>query len=323
MPGSIERRMVSLEHPDAVLEFPLADIRGARDGPTVAIISGMHGGEFSGPLAAIRLIQAIEPDALAGRLLIVPVLSTQAFMQRTMQLSPVDQREVHYVWPGRPSGTYSESLIDLVFGVVKDAEFLLDLHAGEMAQALQPYVCVPWLDDGPRWDASLMLASAFDVPFVDRRALADTPLALPKVLLDRGIPNVWTEIGRNGLTDEHYTALQYDGLVNLLRQLHMLAGEARMFSPRLVGPRHWSVYADRSGVWLPAVGPYDHVTVGQHLGELVDYFGQRLAAFSSPADALVEYIARNPAINAERKPHGYAWHQLLVQMVEDPSGPTA
>jgi predicted deacylase len=79
------------------------------------------------------------------------------------------------------------------------------------------------------------------------------------------------------------------------------------------------VYAERSGIWLPAVGPYDHVVRGQPLGELVDYFGQRLETFFAPADALVEYIASNPAINAERKPHGYAWHQLLVQLVEDPA----
>jgi uncharacterized protein len=310
--------MVTAQHADAPLEFPLADIRGARDGPTMAIIAGMHGGEFSGPLAAMRLIQAVDPDELVGRLLIVPVLSTQAFMLRNMQLSPIDQREVHYVWPGNPRGTYSEALIDLVYSVVQDADYLLDLHSGEMAQALEPYVCVPWVADGPLWESSLMLASAFDVPFVDRRALQETPLALPKVLLDRGIPNVWTEIGRNGLTDERYTTLQYDGLVNLLRQLRMVPGEPRTFTPRVVGPRHWGVYAERSGVWLPVVGPCDHVTRGQALGTLVDYFGEPLEAFTSPGDALVEYISSNPAINAARKPHGYAWHQLLVQLVEDP-----
>ena len=146
----------------------------------MAIISGVHGGEFSGPLAATRLIRTVDPDVLAGRLLIVPVLSTQAFMQRNMQLSPVDQREVHFVWPGNPTGTYSDALIDLLFGAVKDADFLLDLHAGEMAQALAPYVVVPWLADGPLWEASLTLAKAFDVPFVARRTLAETPLALPK-----------------------------------------------------------------------------------------------------------------------------------------------
>ena len=90
---------------------------------------------------------------------------------------------------------------------------------------------------------------------------------------------MWTEIGRNGLTEERYTALQFDGLMNVLRRLQMLPGEPHPFSPRVVGPRHWTVYAERS---------------------------------------LVEYISSNPGINAERKPHGYAWHQLLVQMADDP-----
>src|SRR5258708_36469714 len=135
MPGTLERRLVAAAHLDGTLEFPLADIRGARDGPTVAIISGMHGGEFSGPLAAMRLIRTLDPDELAGRLLIVPVLSTQAFMQRNMQLSPVDQRELHYVWPGNPGGTYSEALIDLLLGVVKVADVRRDPHAGQIAQA--------------------------------------------------------------------------------------------------------------------------------------------------------------------------------------------
>src|SRR5712691_10088939 len=238
MTGQVERRMITAQHRDGSLEFPLADIRGARDGPTVAIITGMHGGEYSGPLAAMRLVQQTDPGALAGRLLIVPVLSTQGFLLRTMQLSPIDEREMHYVWPGNPEGTYSEALIDMLFGVVKDSDYLLDLHSGEMAQALEPYVCVPWLTDGPLWDASLMLGQAFNVPFVDRRAIADTPLALPKALLDRGIPNVWTEIGRNGLTDERYTSLQYDGLVNVLRILDMMPGEPRAFAPRVVGPQH-------------------------------------------------------------------------------------
>src|SRR5262249_15569093 len=53
------------------------------------------------------------------------------------------------------------------------------------------------------------------------------------------------------------------------------------FTPWLDGPRHWSVYAERSGVWLPVVGPYDHVTRGQTLGTLVNYFGETLETFTS------------------------------------------
>ena len=184
---------------------------------------------------------------------------------------------------GNPEGTYSEALVDLVYRTVKDADYLLDLHAGEMAQALEPYVCVPWVEDGPLWERSLELASAFDVPFVDRRALADTPLALPRALLDLGIPNVWTEIGSGGVADPDRTRLQYNGLVNVLRTLHMKPGQAVSFRPRVVGPQHWSIYASQSGIWRPAVAPYDHVRKDQCLGELHDFFGEPLEVYRSPA----------------------------------------
>ncbi len=319
MPAGTERTFVRAEHRDGTVEFPLAVITGARPGPTLAVISGMHGGEYSGVLAAIRLIKEVDPAGLVGRLLVVPVISTRAFMMRNMQLSPVDEHEVHFVRPGNPDGTYSELLVDLLFTTVKDADYLVDLHAGEFAQGLEPYVCLSWSADERLNEACAMLGRAFDVPFLDRRVIDETPLALPRALLDRGIPNVWTEIGRNGLPDPRTIGLQHDGVVNLMRILGMLPGEPRAHTPRLVGPRHWSVFAERSGIWRPAVGPSETVRAGQLLGELHDYFGEQLDVFHAPADALVEYIATSPAINVDRQPHGYRWHQLLVQMVEDPA----
>jgi predicted deacylase len=321
MAAGVERTMVRAEHRDGTVEFPLAVIEGARPGPTLAVISGMHGGEYSGVLAAIQLIQGVDPSTLAGRLLVVPVISTRAFMLRTMQLSPVDQKEAHFVWPGNPSGSYSELLIDLLFDAIKDADYVVDLHAGEFAQGLEPYACLSWSADERLNHACAMLGRAWDVPSLDRRVIDETPLALPKVLLDRGIPNLWTEIGRNGLPDPRTIALQYDGLVNLLRILEMAPGEPRRFTPRFTGPRHWSVYAERSGIWRAAVEPGERVRAGQRLGELHDYFGEQLEVFHATEDALVQYIATSPAINVERQPHGYRWHQLLVQLTEDPEPP--
>jgi predicted deacylase len=311
--------MVTASHRDGDIELPVATITGARDGPTLAVITGMHGGEYTGPLAAMQLIQECDPTALAGRLIVLPVVSTRAFMMRNMQLSPVDQQEVHYLWPGHPDGSYSEALIDLVDRTVHDADYLLDLHAGEMAQSLEPYICVPWIEDQLLWERCLELACAFDVPFVDRRAIDETPLALPRVLLDRGTPNIWTEIGSHGLADPDRTALQHDGLVNVLRLLHMTPGEFMPYRPRIVGPRHWSVYATKSGVWRPSVAPYDHVREGQSLGVLHDYFGEQIEEYWATADALVAIVASNPAINVDREPHGYAWHRHIVQLVEDPT----
>jgi len=305
MMATLDKSIVRREHRDGSIEFPLANFTGSGPGPTVAVISGMHGGEYAGVLACQQLIRELDPAHLRGRLLVIPVVSTRAFMQREMQLSPVDEKEVHFVWPGNPEGSYSEALVDLLYETIHAADFVLDLHSGEFAQGLEPYVCASWGDyDAPLLESCLLLARAFDVPFVDRRVLADTPLALPRALLDRGVANVWTEIGRNGLPDPRTISLQHDGVVNVLRLLNMLPGEGQLHRPRLVGPRHWSVYAERSGIWVAAVEPSAHVQAGQVLGELQDYFGQTLQVYRAEADALVEYLATSPAINADRRTGG-------------------
>jgi predicted deacylase len=315
--GRSDNRWIREKRPGGpTVEFPLAEITGEYDGPTVAVISGMHGGEYAGILAAQRLIQRLERAPLRGRVLVVPILSIASFFSRTMQLSAVDEREAHYVWPGHPAESYTAHLIDLLFRTIRSSQFVLDLHGGELVQDLVPHIRVPWLADGPMWSLSLDVARSFDVKYVDKCEVADTPHGLPHALLDVGIPNLWTEIGHNGLLSVADIRRQLDGVVNALRTLGSLPGKPARYRPRYVGPKHWSIHSDRRGLWRPAVRPGQTVRAGQLLGELFDVFGERLESFRSPADALVEFLCTSPPIDITRQPHGYRWHQWLVQLAE-------
>lgn len=320
---TVRKTWLREEHRGAPLvEFPLVDVVGS-PGPTIAIVAGMHPGEYAGVIAAGQLARELARSDrnVKGRVLIIPILSIQAFFQRAIQLSPVDEQEPHYAWPGTRDGTYTEHLVDLLFRTIEESDAVLDLHGGEFTQDLTPYVGTPWEGDGQLYDRSVELASAFDVPFADKRAVAETANALPRALNARGIPNIWTEIGHNGLPEPSAVKLQYDGCVNALRLLSVLDGEGVRHRQRLVGPRHWSVQAEQSGVWVPEIGAGEHVRERQVLGRMYDVFGSEIEVIRSPADALAEYVCTSPAINADRRPFGNNWHQHLAQLVEDPAGP--
>ena len=138
VPGRREVIVTRRHHSGETIEIPAAYITGTEAGPTFVVMSGMHAGEYSGILAAQRLVHLIRPEDLTGRLIVIPVISTLAFMRRNMQLNPIDEKELHFLGPGNPDGTYSECLADTVFGIVSNASYLIDSHAGEMAQALTP-----------------------------------------------------------------------------------------------------------------------------------------------------------------------------------------
>jgi hypothetical protein len=58
------------------------------------------------------------------------------------------------------------------------------------------------------------------------------------------------------------------------------------------------------------------VREGQPLGELCDFEGNVVERFVAPFDGVVQLVWTSPAIDFDRKPHGYWWHQGLFGIVE-------
>jgi predicted deacylase len=319
--AGVTRELVRERHPSGEeLTIPVAVIEGSQPGPTLAVTAGMHAGEYVGVHAAIRLLQTVDPGELRGRLIVVPVTSTRAFMMRSMQLSPVDEKEVHFQVPGNPGGSYSELLVDRLYRIVREADYLIDLHAGEFAQSLTPWVPVPVAANPRLARAALRLARCFNVPYLDLRTDAATIPAYARFLAEAGITNVWTEIGQNGLIEPGCVELQYEGCRNALCALGMLPGEPSLrVRHRYLGQRHHTVVAERSGLWFPAVEAGQLVSAGQPLGELRDHFGEVLARYEAPFDGIVLYYWTSTAINVERQPHGYNWHAGLVRLAGRPT----
>ena len=63
-PGYEELLVIRAHHSGEMIELPVARIRGAKPGPCLTVMSGMHAGEYSGILAAQQLISAVDPMAV-------------------------------------------------------------------------------------------------------------------------------------------------------------------------------------------------------------------------------------------------------------------
>ena len=81
-------------------------ITGALDGPGLLVIGGVHGDEFESMAAIRRLIAAVDPLQLRGRLICIPVVNEPAYWrgQRTAE----DELDLARTCPGRPDGSITE-----------------------------------------------------------------------------------------------------------------------------------------------------------------------------------------------------------------------
>jgi predicted deacylase len=199
--GTIARALVPFATlPDGGLAtFPLIVIAGVRPGPTAAVIGGVHGDEYEGPAALLSLPDAVAPQALAGRLLIVPVANLAAFASGT-RTSPVDQQNLARIFPGDPSGTLSYRLAHALFTrVVATADFVVDCHSGGVRLAFLDVAGFYGPDDhvsAALSKRSLELAKDLGLSRLWR--LPARAGVLSYEAMRRGIPATGAEIGGRG-----------------------------------------------------------------------------------------------------------------------------
>ncbi len=284
---------------DAGARIPVSLVRGAGDGPVLALIAGTHGYEYPGITALQRLRQSIDPQALRGTLLLVHIANPPSFYGRTIYTSPADGKNLNRVFPGRADGTLSERIAHAITTeVIAQADFLVDLHAGDGNEALRPYIYMPVTADA-RLDAAtrgMALAFGIDHIVIDATRIAppDASQFVDMTALSRGIPAMTTETGQLGLNDEHHIALAEHGIQNLMRHLGMLEGAAQP-NPGVVWLKDYKVITSpANGIFRATVRDGYAVAEGGLLGELFDPFGARIGEVRAPFAGVVNYVIGTP-----------------------------
>ncbi len=136
--GTTQRHDVAL--PGRALandHWPVTTVTGASPGPVILVTAGVHGGEYPAIEAAIRLTTSLDPAALRGTVVIMPVVNLPAFWSRSMFVCPIDGLNPNRMFPGHPDGSYSEQLVyALTTELIAHADAYIDLHGGDIVEDL-------------------------------------------------------------------------------------------------------------------------------------------------------------------------------------------
>ena len=284
---------------DAGARIPVSLVRGANDGPVLALIAGTHGYEYPGITALQRLRQSIDPRALRGTLILVHIANPPSFYGRTVYTSPADGKNLNRVYPGRSDGTLSERIAHAITTeVIAKADFLVDLHAGDANEALRPYIYMPVTGDA-RLDAAtrgMALAFGLDHIVIDtgRIPSPEATKFVDQTALARGIPAITTETGQLGQNDEHSIALAEHGIQNLMRHLGMLEGTAEPNTGVVWLKDYQVITSPVTGVFRATVRDGYAVAEGSLLGELYDAFGAKVGDVRAPFAGIVNYVIGTP-----------------------------
>jgi predicted deacylase len=296
-PGAMASGTIDLG--DATI--PITVFNGAKDGAVLALVAGNHGYEYP-PIIALQILRPnINPKKLAGAVVMVHVANMPSFLGRTVYFSPIDQKNLNRVYPGKKDGTVSERIAHAITKEVIDkCDYLLDLHCGDANESLRPYVyqIVSGDADLDRRIARLTAHCGFDHIIVDRGRPRDAAASLycSNTAITRGKPAVTVEAGFLGVPDVKSAKLIVNGIENAMCYLKMTKGKAkRVKKPVLLDPAP-VITSPETGILYPLVEPDDTVKKGAILAEITDFFGKRIAQVKSPVKGKVLYIVATPPI---------------------------
>jgi uncharacterized protein len=280
------------------LDHPAYEARGARDGPHVALIGGIHGCEYSSIAAVTRFMNELDTSELAGSVTAVPIASMESFRQRSPFVVPADGKNLNRSFPGSYDGTYTDVLARSIFDqVIAPADVLLDLHGGDMVEALEPFAIY---DASPHEERSHAIALAFGLPYVVRQEPDESGLGgmTSTAAASAGIPAVIAEAGGRGQLEEAATTLLVDGVRNVLRHLEMLPGDPPPPRSRVVGKFVW-MRASQDGWWQPTVAAGEELAEGQLVGSLRTLYGDVVEELRAPRDGVVLFLTTSPAVRGD------------------------
>lgn len=284
---------------DAALSIPVVVANGARPGPVLALVSGAHGTEYASIIALEKVIARIDPAALSGTVIVIPLVNVPSFEQKIAHVNPTDQKSMNRFYPGRIDGTQTERASYLITReVVERSDHLIDLHGGDLDESLRPYSY--WTVSGhAEQDAiSKQMVLAFGVDHIiisaDRPKDPAASRYLENTATTRGKPSMTVEAGYAGTTDTDDVELLVSGCFNVMRYLKMLPGTVTPIENPVWIEKVDAVTNDRNGIFYPLVRRGTYVSAGMKIGYLTDYLGRPIAEARAPSSGVVTYIRAVP-----------------------------
>jgi len=295
-----EKKQIMLTEDIAGGEMPAVIIKGMKPGKTILITAAVHGDEYPGIIAAIRVAKEIDPAAVTGQILIIPCVNTNGFWADSRYV-PSDGANLNANYPGKSNGTVGERISDFfVSYIFPQTDFIIDLHSGSAMEPLTPCLFFPDMAGDVVRQAAKTAAYVTDIPYLiastatrGHYSYAASALKIPGLLLERG---------HSGLCKDNWVEAYYRDIRLLLSHLAVYPYEDnRVVCPKKVFHKTIYLSASHAGLWFPAITANATVKEGDLLGRMEDFFGNTIAEYRAQADGTIFYYRGGLAVKQDQE----------------------
>ncbi|WP_299266700.1 succinylglutamate desuccinylase/aspartoacylase family protein [Halorientalis sp.] len=292
-PGEIDsgRLFVGDTRDGTEVGLPVAVVNGADNGKTLYVQAASDGDELNGVGVIQRLVPRLDPDEIAGTILIVGIVNYHAF-QVAEHRNPVDDTKMNRTYPGDERGTSSERIAAATFEAATRADLALDLHQGSTSRMIEE--CR--VRCGPRHrlhEECLELAKVFGCGYILDQKGPDGQLA--RAGPDDGVPTIDPELGGCVGWDDHSIEVGVEGVENVLDYYGFTDG-THVPEPQTRASGFEQYGAPAGGLITLHKELGDRVARNDLLFEITDAFGQSKAEVTADSQGVFWRTRRLPQV---------------------------
>ena len=289
--------------------LPVHVLHGLRPGPAMFISATIHGDELNGVEIIRRVLKTVQPAAISGTLLAIPVVNAYGFIGRSRYLP--DRRDLNRSFPGSSTGSLAARLAHLFLNeVVRRCQFGIDLHTAAVHRVNLPQIRAATL----RRQRCRELADAFGAQVVLESP--ERPGSLRRAARDAGIDVLVYEGGEGLRFDEFAIKAGVDGIANVMLKTGMLqlpdGFEAlppdRERQPVFANAAKW-VRAPDGGVFRPLKRIGQAVSEGETMGFVANPYEDLQAEIKSPHRGIIVGSTTLPIVNMGDALYHIAWSE--------------
>ena len=301
------------------VRIPVHVVHGAEPGPTLTLLSMLHGDEWSMLQTLAELLARVDPAAVRGTLLVVAIGNPYAFRQlrRTShETLEFDSADLNRVFPGEATWPTRRIAQVITREVLSKTTHLIDFHPGPFGSAWMQVIVARDLpgDLSPRAEA---MARAFGAPI----SRSDQTTGIPGPRSASGyaantlrVPGIVAEIGGLGFDsrlERRWREQNITGVLGVMRHLEMLTSGTGMSAEPASKPvffsNDWIVRPTTSGLLIPEIEP-DRLGTRVEAGELLARIispttFEELETLRAPRAGVLFCVARSYPV----QPHNYAF----------------
>lgn len=237
-------------------------VAGAHDGPTLLLLSMLHGNEWFSAVILRALLRGLDPAALRGTVIAVPVANATAMATATRCIQDnADEPDANRTFGGPYQWLSNQITRVLSAEFLSKSDALIDYHVGDWGATMADVSYVTDYTAPGLSERSKGMALAYGFPVLHAltiySGLRGSRTSLGHAGERYGIPGIVAEVGGLGWgepQEQRWVQQNVDGTIGVMRQLGMLDGPVAPPTRYLHFHEYFRVGPSVGGYLEPAVG---------------------------------------------------------------------